>query len=69
MDTVTPIAQGDDLAALMAIKQFARMPGIGHMPQLEDPAAFKALLAASLKRLNSGAFSGWSLRGDIASAN
>ena len=69
MDTVTPIAQGEDLATLMGIRQFARMPGIGHMPQLEDPAAFKALLAASLKRLNSGAFSGWSLRGDIASAN
>lgn len=67
MDTVTPIAQGEDLAALMGITQFARMPGIGHMPQLEDPAAFKALLTASLQRLNTGQFSSWNLRGDIAS--
>lgn len=69
MDTVTPIVQGEDLAALMGIQKFARMPGIGHMPQLEDPAAFKSLLMASLRRLNTDAFSGWSLRGDIASAN
>jgi pimeloyl-ACP methyl ester carboxylesterase len=67
MDTVTPIAQGEDLAALMGITQFARMPGIGHMPQLEDPAAFKTALSGALKRLSEGSFSGWSLRGDVAS--
>lgn len=67
MDAVTPIAQGEDLAALMNIKQFARMPGIGHMPQLEDPAAFKVLLTESLQRLSAGTYSGWSLRGEIAS--
>lgn len=69
MDAVTPIAQGEDLAALMGIQQFARMPGIGHMPQLEDPAAFKVLLTASLKRLSVGTYSGWSLRGEIASTD
>jgi pimeloyl-ACP methyl ester carboxylesterase len=69
MDSVTPIAQGDDLAALMDIKSFARLPGIGHMPQLEDPAAFKLLLTASLQRLSAGNYSGWNLRGQVASAN
>lgn len=68
MDSVTPIAQGEDLAGLMGIQQFARMPGIGHMPQLEDPAAFKALLTASLQRLSSSKLSGWHLRGDLADA-
>ena len=69
MDTVTPIAQGEDLAALMGIRQFARMPGIGHMPQLEDPAAFKTALSKGLQRLSTGTFSSWNLRGDVASAN
>ncbi len=53
----------------MGIRNFARMPGIGHMPQLEDSAAFKALLTASLQRLSSGKLSGWNLRGEIADAN
>ena len=69
MDTVTPIMQGEDLAALMNIKQFARLPGIGHMPQLEDPAAFKSALSSALQRLSAKSFSGWNLRGDVASAN
>lgn len=62
-DTVTPIAQGEDLATLMRTTQFTRMAGIGHMPQLEDPIHFKAVLTSSLARLGQGAFAGWKLRG------
>lgn len=61
-DSVTPIAQGVDLAALLPIHEFQRLPGIGHMPQIEDPAAFNAALAAALDRLKETQFTAWSLK-------
>ena len=67
MDSVTPIMQGEDLASLMGIQQFTRMANIGHMPQLEDPAAFKSALAAALGRLRSNSYSSWELRHEVAS--
>jgi pimeloyl-ACP methyl ester carboxylesterase len=65
-DTVTPIAQGDDLAPLLKAAQFKRIPGIGHMPQIEDPALFNAALIEALDRLGGAIVSSWSLRRGMA---
>ena len=43
-DTVTPIAQGERIAELTKARSFARLPGLGHIPHIEDPAAFLAAL-------------------------
>lgn len=47
-DTVTPIAQGETLARLMRARSFARLPGVGHIPHIEDEAGFLAALDAAL---------------------
>lgn len=47
-DTVTPIAQGERLERLMRARSFARLPGVGHIPHIEDEAAFLAALDAAL---------------------
>jgi pimeloyl-ACP methyl ester carboxylesterase len=43
-DSVTPIAQGRALQRRVAGASLTILPNIGHMPQLEDPAAFLAAL-------------------------
>ncbi len=43
-DTVTPIAQGEALARLTRARSFARLPGVGHIPHIEDEAGFLAAL-------------------------
>lgn len=53
-DTVTPIAQGEALAELVHPRAFLRLPGLGHIPHIEDPAAFTAALDQALTRLGSG---------------
>jgi pimeloyl-ACP methyl ester carboxylesterase len=47
-DTVTPIAQGRRIAALGRARSFAVLPGVGHIPHIEDPKAFLAALDAAL---------------------
>jgi pimeloyl-ACP methyl ester carboxylesterase len=47
-DTVTPIAQGERLAQLTRARRFARLPGVGHIPHIEDEAAFLAALDAAI---------------------
>ena len=47
-DTVTPIAQGENLARLMRARSFARLPGVGHIPHIEDEAGFLAALDAAI---------------------
>jgi pimeloyl-ACP methyl ester carboxylesterase len=49
-DATTPLAQGRRLAQLIAGAELAVMPGIGHMPQIEDPAQFNRLLRAFLEK-------------------
>lgn len=49
-DTTTPLAQGQRLAALISGSELAVMPGVGHMPQIEDVELFNRLLVAFLKR-------------------
>jgi pimeloyl-ACP methyl ester carboxylesterase len=47
-DTVTPIEQGERLARLTGARSFARLPGVGHIPHIEDEAAFLRALGAAL---------------------
>ena len=49
-DATTPLAQGRRLAALTGAG-LTVLPGIGHIPQIEDPAAFHAALIAALARI------------------
>ena len=46
-DTVTPIAQGEALARLVRARRFIRLPQVGHIPHIEDEAAFLAALDAA----------------------
>ena len=44
-DTATPLSQGQELESLIPGATLTVLPGLGHIPQIEDPAAFqKALL-------------------------
>ena len=48
-DTTTPLPQGQRLAQLIAGARLAVMPGVGHMPQIEDPVQFNRLLLTFLQ--------------------
>jgi pimeloyl-ACP methyl ester carboxylesterase len=43
-DTVTPIGQGRRIARLGRARSFTTLPGVGHIPHIEDPKAFLAAL-------------------------
>lgn len=47
-DTVTPIDQGRRIAALTRSRSLTVLPGVGHIPHIEDPPAFLAALDAAL---------------------
>lgn len=47
-DTVTPIDQGRRIAALGRARSFEVLPGVGHIPHIEDPGAFLAALDKAL---------------------
>ena len=47
-DTVTPLAQAEDLRTLMPAARLTILPGLGHIPQIEDPNAFNRALVARL---------------------
>lgn len=50
-DTITPISQGEALEKILSPVQFARLPDIGHMPQLENPKVFNHALSQSLQQI------------------
>lgn len=50
LDTTTPLEQGKRLERLIPGSQLAVMDGIGHMPQIEDPAGFDRLLLPFIDR-------------------
>ncbi|HYG47567.1 MAG TPA: alpha/beta hydrolase [Allosphingosinicella sp.] len=54
-DTVTPIGQGVRIAALGRARSFATLPGVGHIPHIEDPKAFLAALDAAIAPDRGGA--------------
>jgi pimeloyl-ACP methyl ester carboxylesterase len=47
-DTLTPLSQGHDIQGLIAGSGIVVMPGIGHIPQVEDPENFAKILADAL---------------------
>lgn len=50
-DTVTPLAQGEALAALAPKARLTVLRGVGHIPQIESPDAFREALLAALERI------------------
>lgn len=48
-DDVTPLSQGQDLAALIPGSGLSVMAGVGHIPQIEAPDLFQANLANALQ--------------------
>jgi pimeloyl-ACP methyl ester carboxylesterase len=50
-DTVVTVAEGREIAVVLRTQDLTVIPDIGHMPQLEDPAAFNAALSEALGRL------------------
>jgi pimeloyl-ACP methyl ester carboxylesterase len=51
LDTVTPIAEGKRLQTLIPGARMRDLPGVGHIPQIEDPNTFRAALSAMLSEL------------------
>jgi pimeloyl-ACP methyl ester carboxylesterase len=48
-DTITPLAQAEDLHALIPAATMTVLPGLGHIPsQIEDPDSFNRALIAQL---------------------
>jgi pimeloyl-ACP methyl ester carboxylesterase len=47
-DTVTPLAQANDLKTLLPQATLTILPGLGHIPQIEDPGAFNDALLKAL---------------------
>lgn len=50
-DTVTPIDQATDLQTLLPQAALTQLPGLGHIPQIEDPALFNDALLKALGKL------------------
>lgn len=49
-DTITPLPQAQTLQRLVAGSRLLVLPGVGHIPQIEDPALFNLRMAEVLKR-------------------
>jgi pimeloyl-ACP methyl ester carboxylesterase len=47
-DTVTPLEQAHDLKGLLPQATLTILPGLGHIPHIEDPAAFNDALLTAL---------------------
>jgi pimeloyl-ACP methyl ester carboxylesterase len=50
-DSVTPVAQALDLRTLVPQAQLTPLPGLGHIPQIEDPDLFNDALLKALGKL------------------
>lgn len=53
-DTVTPLAQGRHIAELTRARLLKVLPGVGHIPHIEDPEAFLAALDGALSDVEKG---------------
>lgn len=54
-DDVTPLAQANDLRSLIPSASLRVMKDVGHIPQIEDPAAFNAVLIGAIREVASAA--------------
>jgi pimeloyl-ACP methyl ester carboxylesterase len=50
-DTVTPVEQARDLQTLLPQASLTWLPGLGHIPQIEDPTFFNEALLKALAKL------------------
>ena len=50
-DTVTPLQQGQRIADLTRARSLQVLPGVGHIPHIEDPQGFRTALDRALKEL------------------
>jgi len=53
-DTVTPLDQGRHIAGLTRARSLKVIPGVGHIPHIEDPRAFLAALDRALADVEKG---------------
>ena len=53
-DTVTPLEQGRNIAELTRARSLKLLPGVGHIPHIEDPHAFFAALDGALSDVQKG---------------
>jgi len=51
-DAVTPISQGRHIATLTRARSLTVLPGVGHIPHIEDPAAFQKALEDTLSSIS-----------------
>jgi pimeloyl-ACP methyl ester carboxylesterase len=49
-DSITPLRRGQELRRLLPNADLVVLPGIGHIPAIEDPESFNAALVAYLSR-------------------
>lgn len=54
-DTVTPLAQAEELAGLIPGAQLTILEGVGHIPQIENPEAFRDALIPILHAISKSA--------------
>ena len=54
-DTVTPPEQGQRLAGLTRARSLIVLPGVGHIPHIEDPRGFNAALEKALEAVKPSA--------------
>jgi pimeloyl-ACP methyl ester carboxylesterase len=50
-DSVTPMEQANDLQHRLAQATLTVLPGLGHIPQIEDPDRFNAALLKAIRDL------------------
>ena len=50
-DSVTPLEQARDLQTLLPQATLTLLPGVGHIPQIEDPDMFNNALLKALRKL------------------
>lgn len=53
-DSITPLAQGEALHGLIPDSEMTVLVDVGHVPQVEDPAALQAALISALDRISGG---------------
>jgi pimeloyl-ACP methyl ester carboxylesterase len=51
-DSITPLPQGERLVKLLPHARLETMPRVGHIPQIESPAALNALLVKTAQSLD-----------------
>jgi len=50
-DTVTPLAQGEQLKRLIRGSELTVLENVGHIPHIEAPAGFHDVLVKNLKAI------------------